>query len=259
MKLACLLSLFLLTDISLAQYYSHKAQLVSSAHEIRSDESFDIKYTLSGVNGYFYVSVRDDNFEFIGPDRWEGMIGVNESKVIRFRLRLRENRKPFLTETIPVVVGFSLKQFRSVKSFGEVKLITIKLKDYDHIRKVIDKQSQIGTAAGKNSESTEVTDTLTEAFFPEPTITLSDSNPSSISGEAFNDNVYLSAREKNEHEVFHVSASGVSTNETQKSPSAAGPAGEPPEHPLNDDAGNHHTRKILPHLRHKPLRGCAGN
>ncbi len=140
-----LIFLLLLFEVTFPQIFPHQATLVASNDSVFSDEEFTVYYTLTGVEGYFYVGFRQDYFEVIGDNKWEGEIKAGEIKRISFQVKLKEKSKQLIQKRVPLVIGFGQKPLNEyMTNTSESKGIIIIVKDYDQLKhkyKTIKKKS----------------------------------------------------------------------------------------------------------------------
>ena len=133
MKTLLLLLLFSF-GICQAQVIPYKANISVSKEQIKSNEEFTVTYSLTDVQGYVYIGVKDGYFETIGNDRWEGEIKEGETKTVTFTVKLKDSSKKWIQSKVPLLVGFSYRPFDKRISGGQYEQINIEIADFDVIR-----------------------------------------------------------------------------------------------------------------------------
>lgn len=131
MKTVLLFIFLLIIQVSYAQFIPHKASITPSKDAVLSSETFTVTYSLTEVEGYVYIGIKDGYFEIIGDDRWEGYVKMGEIVNVTFTVKFKEKFKPYLySEKVSLGIGFSYRPFGDMVRGGEFKSILISLSDF---------------------------------------------------------------------------------------------------------------------------------
>ena len=152
-----LIFIVLTVGVSYAQIIPHTATISASKDSVYSTEIFTVTYTLTHIEGYFYIGLRG-NFETIGTDRWEGFVKDNEITRVSFKVKLKEKALP-LSKKQRIYVGFSYGPFGEKVIGAHYKIIPITIIDNERLKK-LKNDTKMGNSTVQSNNSATVTITI---------------------------------------------------------------------------------------------------